>query len=135
MSARVEAALRGDEDATAEQRQAASQFLCWPMNMLDLAKQDDKLPDLVVELAKFIARRERNALAAAERLAPDTAAAVADEREDMAYAKGVNACLLRLYAAGARRDEHDKAWEDCERMARERIDRVLEARAVRKGTT
>jgi hypothetical protein len=39
-------------------RQSASGFLCWPMNMIDLAKRDQDLPQLVDELAKFIARWE-----------------------------------------------------------------------------
>ena len=45
----------------------------------------------------------------------------ADAREDRAYALGVRACLNRLYAAGARRDEHYQAWEDCEAMQRNRM--------------
>jgi hypothetical protein len=57
--------LRGDAEASAEQRQAASMFLCWPMNMIELAKKDETLPEFVAELAKFIARREAIALAAA----------------------------------------------------------------------
>jgi hypothetical protein len=48
-----------------------------------------------------------------------------DEREDMAWANGVQACLQRLYAAGARRDEHHRAWEDCERWWRTRHEQVL----------
>lgn len=58
-------ALHGDDEATVEQRQAASMFLCWPMNMIELAKKDTDLPKLVVELAKFIARREKLAVEAA----------------------------------------------------------------------
>lgn len=43
-----------------------------------------------------------------------------DVQLDAAYANGVRACLARLYAAGARRPEHNKAWEDCEAMWRNR---------------
>ena len=56
-----------------------------------------------------------------------------DERIDAAYAEGVKACLQRLYAAGARRDEHDRAWEDCEAMYRNRMNAVFEARVTRKS--
>ena len=54
--------LNGDENSTVEQRQAASMFLCWPMNCVDLAKRDEDLPKLVVELAEFLARREKLAV-------------------------------------------------------------------------
>ena len=62
----IEAALKGDDEASAEQRWAAAGFLCWPMNCIDLAKKDEDLPKLVSELAGFIARRESN-VASAER--------------------------------------------------------------------
>ena len=54
-------------------------------------------------------------------------------RLDMAYAEGVRACLRRLYAAGARRDEHDRAWEDCEAMWRNRMNAVFAARQAAKS--
>lgn len=56
-----------------------------------------------------------------------------DCRLDMAYAEGVRACLGRLYAAGARRDEHDRAWEDCEAMWRNRMEAVFAARQAMKS--
>lgn len=36
-------------------RQAASMFLCWPMNVLDLCKEDKDLPAAIEKLAAFIA--------------------------------------------------------------------------------
>ena len=58
----VKAALKGDNEASVEQRLAAAGFLCWPMNCLDLAKKDEDLPKLIAELGKFIARREKDAV-------------------------------------------------------------------------
>jgi len=51
-------AMRGDEDASNKHREAASLFLFWPSNFIDLAKSPESYPQLVVELAKFIARWE-----------------------------------------------------------------------------
>lgn len=50
--------MTGDDEAASRHRLAASMFLCWPGNRLDLAKQDDTLPELVAELAKLLARWE-----------------------------------------------------------------------------
>lgn len=41
-----------------------------------------------------------------------------DVQIDAAFANGVRAVLTRL--AHTRRDEHDKAWKDCEAMERNR---------------
>lgn len=51
-------AMHGDDEASATHREAAALFLFWPSNMIDLAKVPERYPELVVELAKFIARWE-----------------------------------------------------------------------------
>lgn len=57
-----------------------------------------------------------------------------EARLDMAYANGVQACLQRLYAAGARQDKHDRAWEDCEAMWRNRVAAVYGKAGLRSKT-
>lgn len=54
----VEKTLTGTADASREHRQSASMFLCWPGNMLDAAKDDERLPELIEALAKMFARWE-----------------------------------------------------------------------------
>lgn len=51
-------AMRGDDEASASHREAAALFLFWPSNKIDLAKVPERYPELVVELAKFIAQWE-----------------------------------------------------------------------------
>lgn len=46
-------------------RQAASLFLCWPTNAIDLAKNDSDLPEFIAKLAQFIANWEAKGAALA----------------------------------------------------------------------
>lgn len=55
---------------TDQHRQAASMFLCWPMNVADLCKRDEDLPRAIEAVADFIARWEAKGRGAAE-LRPD----------------------------------------------------------------
>jgi hypothetical protein len=47
-----------DIEPTKLHREAAMGFLCWPMNVVDLCKEDASLPKAVDELAGFVARWE-----------------------------------------------------------------------------
>jgi hypothetical protein len=51
-------AMRGDDEAAAIHREAASLFLFWPTQAIDLARTPETYPKFVTELAKFLARWE-----------------------------------------------------------------------------
>lgn len=60
-----------EHTVTDQHRQAASMFLCWPMNVIDLCKRDEDLPKVIEAVADFIARWEAKGRAAGERRPED----------------------------------------------------------------
>lgn len=94
----VETALKGDDEATAEQRQSASGFLCRPMNTIDLAKKDGDLPKFVEELAKFIARREKIAVSAERERCGKICDDFAKSHQTTRKGEGAAICAVRIAA-------------------------------------
>lgn len=83
-------------------RQAASMFLCWPMNVLDLCKEDKDLPAAIEKLAAFIAVWEAKG-------ATRDAAEGAEETYGEALAKLNNRFAFQPHAAAPTRDAAEGA--------------------------